>query len=88
MGLWVKSSKSAGVNQPPDYISPILDGGQFIHRFWVGQPLATGSFWVGLKKFSFFELFFSNVFYKPTNPILRPATLFPCRFAFLVGPTL
>jgi hypothetical protein len=31
--------------------------------------------------------FFSNPFYKPTNPILEPATPLPLP-AFLVGPTL
>jgi hypothetical protein len=36
----------------------------------------------------FFDLFFSNPFYKPTNPIIGHATFFPLAFlAFLVGPT-
>jgi hypothetical protein len=48
-----------------------LDGGQFIHRFWVRQQRGTISFWLSLKKSPLFELFFSNPFYKPTNPILQ-----------------
>jgi hypothetical protein len=54
---------------PRGYTSPILDGRQFLH-----QPLAIGSFWVGFKKNLFLKKI-SNLFYKPTNPILRHAIL-------------
>ncbi len=76
---------------PPDCTSPILDGGQFIQRLWVGQRPATVSFWAGLKKKSPFSLtfFFPNLFYKLINPILEPtAPLLLSLPAFLVGPTL
>jgi len=72
---------------PHDSTSPVLDGGQFIHRFWVRQQPGTISFWLSLKKSPLFELFFSNPFYKPTNPILELATPLPLP-TFLVGPTL
>jgi hypothetical protein len=68
----------------------VLDGGQFIHRLWVGQPPATifvlGEF---LKKRPLFFLtfFLSNLVYKPTNSILGLTILLPL-LAFLVGPTL
>jgi hypothetical protein len=38
-----------------------LDGAQFIHPLWVGQALATGSFWVGLKKSPFSKNKFKRV---------------------------
>jgi hypothetical protein len=48
----------------------------------LGWPTTCNKFILGgfLKK-PLFDLFFSNLFYKPTNPILRPATfLFALHF--------
>jgi hypothetical protein len=44
--------------------------------------------WVFKKTSPLLAFSFSNLFYKPTNPILRPTTPLPLSLAFLVGLTL
>ncbi len=78
-----------GLSEPAP--SPVLDGGQFIHQLWVGQPPPTVLLWAGFKNnIPFFYFFFSpkpvlQTYHPP--PILGPATPIPLP-AFLVGATL
>jgi hypothetical protein len=78
-----------GLSEPAPMTAPVpfLDGRQSIQRLWVDQLSAI----VGLLKKVplFLTFFFSNLFYKLTNPILGLATPFHLPLpAFLVGPTL
>jgi hypothetical protein len=85
---WHQSVKEKGFEwtSPHDYTSPVLDGGQFIHRLWIGQPPVIVSFWAGLrKKDPFFLPFFSNPFYKPTKPLSKAYNPFSSSLSCIFG---